>query len=66
MYQLSAIICHILNKHKPSALKAHGSAWWIGGSAGQGYAHSGVSGQLAGHLWVYFAALGCAHSDIGS
>ena len=41
MFQLSTIIWHILNKHKPSGLKVHSSAGRMGDSAGLGQAHSG-------------------------
>ena len=66
MFQLSTIIWHILNKHKPSGLKVHSSAGRMGDSAGLGQAHSGVSGWLIGHLWIDFVALGHICSHLGS
>ena len=65
MFQLSEI-WYILNKHKPSGLKVHGSDGRIGDSAGLGQAHSGVSGRLIGNLWIDFVALGHICSHLGS
>ena len=65
MFQLSTIIWPILNK-QPSGLKVRGSAGRMGDSAGLSQAHSGVSGQLTGHLWIDFVALGHICSHLGS